>query len=355
MFGTVLNRFIVQAVAGHPLTVYGKGNQTRGMLNIKDTLACVELAVLHPAKVGEYRVFNQFTESFSINAMADRVVAALGGDHEIQRLSDPRVEMEDHYYNAAHTKLVDLGLHPHLLDDETIRNLAGIVEKHRDRIDLSVMVPTIDWRATASSLQDRAAAPFGRGRDRRRLLAAISMAAALVTGASGFIGSALVAALRAEGADVFVVDLRPFPDPTVPGVVGDLCDPAVLDAALASRPETIFHLAARTSVLQSMKDPQGVYDVNVAVTQRLLEGARRGRHAVVRLRVDERRGGRDGRRAHRRGDTDAPADAVRRDQGRRRDAVLGVRVLLRPRRLLRSVSPTSTAAAWAARTRSSCA
>jgi UDP-sulfoquinovose synthase len=158
VFGTVLNRFIVQAVAGHPLTVYGKGNQTRGMLNIKDTMACVELAVLHPAKVGEYRVFNQFTESFSVNAMAEMVVAALGGEHEIQRLTDPRVEMEDHYYNAAHTKLVDLGLSPQLLDGDTIRSLAAIVEKHRDRIDLSVMVPTIDWRATPS-LQGRAAAP----------------------------------------------------------------------------------------------------------------------------------------------------------------------------------------------------
>jgi UDP-glucose 4-epimerase len=100
------------------------------------------------------------------------------------------------------------------------------------------------------------------------------MAVVLVTGASGFIGSALVAALRAGGAEVFVVDLRPFPDPTVRGVVGDLRDDSVLDAALASHPESIFHLAARTSVLQSVKDPQGVYDVNVAVTQRLLEGAR---------------------------------------------------------------------------------
>jgi UDP-glucose 4-epimerase len=100
------------------------------------------------------------------------------------------------------------------------------------------------------------------------------MAVALVTGASGFIGTALVAALRAEGAEVFVADLRPFPDPTIPGVVGDLRDADVLAAALASHPDTIFHLAARTSVLQSVKDPQGVYDVNVGVTQRLLEGAR---------------------------------------------------------------------------------
>jgi len=150
VFGTVLNRFIVQAIAGYPLTVYGKGNQTRGMLNIRDTLRCIELAVLNPADPGEYRVFNQFTESFSINEMADMVVAALGSDHEVQHLTDPRVELEDHYYNAAHTKLVDLGLTPHLLDAETIRELAAIVESWRDRIDLSVMVPTINWRASAS-------------------------------------------------------------------------------------------------------------------------------------------------------------------------------------------------------------
>jgi UDP-sulfoquinovose synthase len=151
VFGTVLNRFVVQAVAGYPLTVYGNGNQTRGMLNIRDTVACIELALLHPAKVGEYRVFNQFTESFSINQMADMVVAALGGQHEIRHLADPRVELEDHYYNAAHTKLVDLGLVPHLLDADTIRGLAAIVEAQRDRIDLSVMVPTIDWRAASAS------------------------------------------------------------------------------------------------------------------------------------------------------------------------------------------------------------
>jgi UDP-glucose 4-epimerase len=123
------------------------------------------------------------------------------------------------------------------------------------------------------------------------------MAVALVTGASGFIGSALVAALRAEGAEVFVVDLRPFPDPTVPGVVGDLRDAAVIDAAFASRPESIFHLAARTSVLQSVKDPQGVYDVNVAVTQRLLEGAREaGTRAFVFASTNAVAGETDGAR-----------------------------------------------------------
>jgi UDP-sulfoquinovose synthase len=149
VFGTVLNRFVVQAVVGHPLTVYGKGNQTRGVLNIRDTLRCIELALVNPAEHGEYRVFNQFTESFSINQMAMMVTEALGGDLVVNHMSDPRVELEDHYYNAAHTKLVDLGLVPHLLDAATICELAAIVDEHRTRIDVTAMVPTIDWRAAA--------------------------------------------------------------------------------------------------------------------------------------------------------------------------------------------------------------
>ena len=112
VFGTVFNRFVVQAVTGSPLTVYGKGLQTRGMLNIRDTLGCVELALLNPAADGEYRVFNQFTESFSINQMAELVADAIPGKHQIRHLPDPRVEAEEHYYHAAHTKLLDLGLSP---------------------------------------------------------------------------------------------------------------------------------------------------------------------------------------------------------------------------------------------------
>ena len=116
VFGTVLNRFCVQAVAGHPLTVYGAGGQTRGMLNIRDTLACVELAVNNPAGEGEYRVFNQFTESFSVRELAEKVADAFAGTVEIENIPNPRVEKEEHYYRAAHTKLLDLGLVPHLLD-----------------------------------------------------------------------------------------------------------------------------------------------------------------------------------------------------------------------------------------------
>jgi UDP-sulfoquinovose synthase len=151
VFGTVLNRFIVQAVVGHPLTVYGKGGQTRGMLDIRDTLACIELALLHPPAAGEYRVFNQFTESFSVGDLAERVAALVPGV-EIEHLDDPRVEQESHYYRAAHTKLLDLGLAPHLLSDVLIRSLLALVDRHRERVDPSAIRPTVDWRRTHSHL-----------------------------------------------------------------------------------------------------------------------------------------------------------------------------------------------------------
>ncbi len=161
VFGTVLNRFIVQAVVGHPLTVYGKGGQTRGMLNILDTLACVELALLHPPSAGEYRVFNQFTESWSVQEMADLVAGAVPGDHRIEHLVDPRTEKQEHYYRAAHTKLLDLGLVPHLLDDEVISSIAELVDRHRDRVDPGVIRPTVQWRPSGPPSREPARARNG--------------------------------------------------------------------------------------------------------------------------------------------------------------------------------------------------
>jgi UDP-sulfoquinovose synthase len=153
VFGTVLNRFCVQAVVGHPLTVYGKGGQTRGMLDIRDTLACVELALMNPAAEGEFRVFNQFTESFSVRQMADMVAENYPGAARIENVEDPRVEKQEHYYRAAHTKLLDLGLVPHLLEPATIRSLLAVVDRHRDRVDTTAIRPTVEWRRTASSLR----------------------------------------------------------------------------------------------------------------------------------------------------------------------------------------------------------
>jgi UDP-sulfoquinovose synthase len=152
VFGTVLNRFCVQAVTGHPLTVYGSGGQTRGMLNILDTLACVELAVEHPADRGEFRVFNQFTESFSVNEMAAMVADEFAGDAVIDHSPDPRVEKEDHYYRAAHTKLLDLGLVPHLLTSSVLQSILAVSDKYKSNVDVAAIRPTVEWRRTASDL-----------------------------------------------------------------------------------------------------------------------------------------------------------------------------------------------------------
>ena len=149
VFGTALNRFCVQAVIGHPLTVYGTGGQTRGYLNILDTLRCVELAVLHPAEFGELRVFNQFTESFSIMELAELVRkagAAYGLDVEIRSVDNPRVELEEHYYNPAHTKLLDLGLRPHLLSAELVESMFSVIERFKDRVIQDHILPHDRWR-----------------------------------------------------------------------------------------------------------------------------------------------------------------------------------------------------------------
>jgi UDP-sulfoquinovose synthase len=149
VFGTVLNRFCVQAAIGHPLTVYGKGGQTRGYLDIRDTVRCIELACLKPAAKGECRVFNQFTEQFSVLEVARLVQAAakkLGLTVEIDHLPDPRVESEEHYYNAKHSKLIDLGLHPHLLSDSLLDSLINIAVRYCDRIEPSLFLPQVNWR-----------------------------------------------------------------------------------------------------------------------------------------------------------------------------------------------------------------
>jgi UDP-sulfoquinovose synthase len=149
VFGTVLNRFCAQAAVGHPLTVYGKGGQTRGFLDIRDTVRCVEIACLNPPNAGECRVFNQFTEQFSVLELAEMVQAAgrkLGMPVTIEHLTGPRVESEEHYYNAKHSKLVDLGLQPHYLSDSLLDSLMNIAIQYQDRIDTSLFLPQVQWR-----------------------------------------------------------------------------------------------------------------------------------------------------------------------------------------------------------------
>ncbi|SEC28958.1 NAD-dependent epimerase/dehydratase family protein [Paenibacillus sp. GP183] len=149
VFGTALNRFLVQAAIGHDLTVYGEGGQTRGFLNIRDTIRCIEIAAEHPADLGEFRVFNQFTEEFSVMDLAEKVrkVAQQEGlNVRIARLDNPRVEKEKHYYNARNTKLMELGLEPHLLTDEVLRDILLTAGRHKDRILAQNVLPQVTWK-----------------------------------------------------------------------------------------------------------------------------------------------------------------------------------------------------------------
>jgi UDP-sulfoquinovose synthase len=149
VFGTVLNRFCAQAAAGHALTVYGKGGQTRGFLDIRDTVRCIEIACLNPANPGECRVFNQFTEQFSVLELAEMVQAAarkLGMRVHVEHLPAPRVESEEHYYNAKHSKLIDLGLEPHYLSDSLLDSLMNIAIRYQDRVDTTLFMPQVQWR-----------------------------------------------------------------------------------------------------------------------------------------------------------------------------------------------------------------
>ncbi len=148
VFGTALNRFCIQAAIGHPLTVYGKGGQTRAFLDIRDTVRCVELAIATPAEAGKFRVFNQFTEQFGVGELALMVKKAgnaLGLNVEIQNLPNPRVELEEHYFNAKNTNLLDLGLQPHYLSDSLLDSLLNFATKYRQRVDPAQILPKVSW------------------------------------------------------------------------------------------------------------------------------------------------------------------------------------------------------------------
>ena len=149
VFGTALNRFCIQAAIGHPLTVYGTGGQTRSFLDIRDTVRCIELAIKNPADIGQFRVFNQFTELFSIKDLAlmvQKAGSAIGLNVEINNLENPRVEAEEHYFNAKNTKLLDLGLNPHYLSDSLLDSLLNFATKYKGRVDTKQILPTVSWR-----------------------------------------------------------------------------------------------------------------------------------------------------------------------------------------------------------------
>ena len=138
---------------GEPLTVYGSGGQTRGIIDIRDTVECIRLAVTHPAEPGEFRVFNQLTEQMSVHEMAKAIAAAFPGAAEVENVENPRVEADSHHYNVVFTGLASLGLQPHLLSDTLITSLFPIVERHRERVDRAMLAPTVRWRNPSNPLR----------------------------------------------------------------------------------------------------------------------------------------------------------------------------------------------------------
>jgi UDP-sulfoquinovose synthase len=152
IFGTVLNRMVIEAVLGHPLTVYGSGGQVRGLINLVDTVECIRISCESPADRGEFRVFNQFTEQMSVLDIAETIARVYPGQCQIERVDNPRVEAESHYYRAAHTRLLELGLVPHLLSDTLLGSLFGIVARHRHGINPAAILPGVDWRQTSNDL-----------------------------------------------------------------------------------------------------------------------------------------------------------------------------------------------------------
>lgn len=149
VYGTALNRFLIQAAVGHDLTVYGKGKQTRAFLNIEDTVRCVEIAANNPAERGEFRVFNQFTEYFSVLDLAERtkeVGDELGLNVRIAHIENPRVELEEHYFHAVNTNLLHLGLEPHLLTYDVLKEILKIAIENKDRVIIKNILPKTTWR-----------------------------------------------------------------------------------------------------------------------------------------------------------------------------------------------------------------
>ncbi|UCD45512.1 MAG: NAD-dependent epimerase/dehydratase family protein [Candidatus Bathyarchaeota archaeon] len=150
-FGTALNRFCAQAVIGHELTPYGKGGQTRGYIALRDSMQCLTLAAENPPDEGEYRVFNQFEECYSVNDLAEHVVKIAGEsgiEVKIWNIENPRIEAEEHYYNPDRELLPKLGFRPtNTLDDELRMTIPKLTQyKERIEVKRDRIMPTIRWK-----------------------------------------------------------------------------------------------------------------------------------------------------------------------------------------------------------------
>jgi UDP-sulfoquinovose synthase len=145
-YGTVLNRFLMQAAVGHPLTVYGTGGQTRAFIHIKDTVNCIKLAVENPPEHGErVKIFNQTTECHNIKVLAHKVSELTGT--EIRYYQNPRKEDPKNDLRFCKDSFLELGLNPVTLSDGLLMEVKEIAERYKDRCDLSKIIASSTWRA----------------------------------------------------------------------------------------------------------------------------------------------------------------------------------------------------------------
>ena len=149
-FGTAINRFSCQAVVGEPLTPFGKGNQRRGFLPLRDSMQCLTLALENPPEAGKYRTFNQFEETYNVYELAEKVkkvANTMGLSAEIHRIENPRVEMEEHYYNPDHQHLLNLGYEPTQDMEAELKPMLEDLIQNRNRIEKAkdVLIPEIWW------------------------------------------------------------------------------------------------------------------------------------------------------------------------------------------------------------------